>query len=66
MTDREYAELVGRMRAAQKEYFKFKAERNMVRAMGLEREVDAETARRLAPPEHPTLFDRMPAPEDTL
>lgn len=66
MSDREYADLVRRMREAQREFFKFRMEAVKLRAMSLERDVDRETARRLAPPTTPSMFDAMPMPEDTL
>lgn len=57
MADKEFLDLVKRMRAAQREYFRTRAEAAKVRAIGLEREVDAEVDRRTAPPPAPTLFD---------
>jgi hypothetical protein len=65
MSEREYAELVGRMRAAQREFFRgSRTEAHLLRCKSLEGEVDRETARRLAPPPPPTLFDGTPEPGD--
>lgn len=64
MTDHEYAVLVRRMREVQKRFFAGdKSGQCVGLAKQLEREVDAETARRLPPPAGPTLFDRIDAYE---
>lgn len=46
MKDREFLELVRRMRAAQRVYFQCRAPSDLNRAKALEREVDEELKRR--------------------
>lgn len=46
MTDREFLELVRRMRAAQRVYFQCRAPSDLNRAKAFEREVDRELERR--------------------
>lgn len=48
MTDREFVELVRRMRAAQRVYFQCRAPSDLNRAKDLEREVDQELKQRAA------------------
>lgn len=58
MTDREFAELVRKMRAAQRVYFQCRAPSDLNRAKALERKVDDELERRSAAeaPQQTTLF----------
>lgn len=58
MTDREFAELVRKMRVAQQAYFQCRAPSNLNRAKALEREVDEELKRRKVAeaPKQETLF----------
>lgn len=46
MTDREFLELVRRMRAAQRAYFQYRAPSDLNRAKALERKVDKELEQR--------------------
>lgn len=58
MTDREFVELVRRMRAAQQAYFQCRAPSDLNRAKDLECEVDEELKRRKAAeaPKQATFF----------
>lgn len=58
MTDREFTELVRKMRAAQRVYFQCRAPSDLNRAKALERKVDDELERRAAAeaPRQTTLF----------
>ena len=58
MTDREFVELVRRMRAAQRVYFQCRAPSDLNRAKDLECEVDEELKRRKAAeaPKQATFF----------
>lgn len=58
MTDREFVELVRKMRAAQRGYFQCRAPSDLNRAKALERKVDDELKRRTAAeaPQQTTLF----------
>ena len=58
MTDREFVELVRKMRAAQRVYFQCRAPSDLNRAKALERKVDDELERRSAAeaPQQTTLF----------
>ena len=50
--------LVGRMRAAQRHWFKYKDVASLEQAKKLEREVDRWIERETGPKAAPTLFDR--------
>ena len=58
MTDREFVELVRRMRLAQNTYLLIRASSDLNRAKALEREVDEELERRKMPeaPKQTTFF----------
>lgn len=58
MTDREFVELVRKMRAAQRAYFRYRAPSDLNRARTLEHKVDSELERRTAAeaPQQTTLF----------
>ena len=58
MTEREFVELVRRMRAAQQVYFQCRAPSNLKRAKALEHEVDRELEQRTAAeaPKQATFF----------
>ncbi len=58
MTDREFVELVRRMRAAQRVYFQCRAPSDLNRAKALERKVDGELERRASAegPKQATFF----------
>lgn len=58
MTDREFLELVRRMRTAQRVYFQCRAPSDLNRAKALEREVDRELEQRAAAeaPKQATFF----------
>ena len=59
MTTRELAELVQRMRKAQKRYFAERTQECLARSKELERQVDLMVDRELGPRAEPSLFDRM-------
>ena len=58
MTDKEFVELVRKMRAAQRAYFRYRAPSDLNRARTLEHKVDDELERRTAEeaPQQTTLF----------
>ena len=58
MTDKEFVELVRRMRAVQRIYFQYRAPSDLNRARALEREVDRELEQRAAAeaPQQATFF----------
>ncbi len=49
MSDESFVDLVGKMRAAQRRWFKYKNQDAMVRAKQLEREVDRRIERETGP-----------------
>lgn len=58
MTDKEFVDLVRRMRAVQRVYFQYHAPSDLNRARALERKVDSELERRAAEeaPQQTTFF----------
>jgi hypothetical protein len=58
MSDDGFVDLVRRMRAAQRHWFKYKDVESLEQAKKLEREVDRWIERETGPKAAPTLFDR--------